>query len=457
MDRRQSFLKGALIISLGGFISKILGAFYRIPLTHIIGSEGMGIYQMVYPLYCILLTLSASGIPSGIARLISSGEVGAEKEAFRLYGVIGLLGSILMFFLADSLAFLQGEEAISLCTKLLSPSVFAVSYLSVVRGYFQGKSNMYPTAVTEVLEQLIKVVSGCLLAYIFRSNFTLSVASTLLAVTISELAATIIAFIWYKKRQGVVPLYRVTPPKIKSILHFTIPLTLTALALPLSHLVESVVIVRLLRMQGLDATSLFGIFSGCALTLVNLPPSVTYGLAASSIPQISPLSKNGEFKKAKSKVYKSVLITLGVSAFCAVMLYLFSPLAVKIVFSSLSEENKELTVQLCRIMAISAVTQSVTQTTSACLTALGKPLISSLTQWGTAILRVVLTFVLIRYTNMSLIGAAVSLNIAYFLAAFLNMCYIICINKRKEQDENNTDRLGIASRRLKRKCGKVAR
>ena len=81
----QSFLAGAAIISIGGFVSKILGAIYRIPLTNILGGEGMGIYQMVYPLYCILLTVSASGIPTGISRLISSGKgYGAEEQAFRL-------------------------------------------------------------------------------------------------------------------------------------------------------------------------------------------------------------------------------------------------------------------------------------------------------------------------------------------------------------------------------------
>ena len=96
----QSFLAGAVIISLGGFISKLLGAIYRIPLTAVLGGEGMGIYQMVYPLYCILLTVSASGIPTGISRLISSGRgAGAEKQAFRLYGVVGVVGALVMYIL----------------------------------------------------------------------------------------------------------------------------------------------------------------------------------------------------------------------------------------------------------------------------------------------------------------------------------------------------------------------
>ena len=151
----QSFIKGAIIISMGGFISKMLGALYRIPLTNILGGEGMGIYQMVYPLYCILLTVSASGIPTGIARLVSSGRgYGAEKQAFYLYGAIGFIGTCLMYMLSAPLAAVQGEPAIALCCKLLCPSVFFVSVLSIVRGYFQGKGNMYPTAVTEVSEQV---------------------------------------------------------------------------------------------------------------------------------------------------------------------------------------------------------------------------------------------------------------------------------------------------------------
>ena len=104
LSERQSFIKGAILISLGGFVSKLLGAVYRIPLTNFLGGEGMGIYQIVYPLYCILLTVSASGIPTGIARLISSGKAGAERQAFRLYGTVGIIGTIVMFFLSSPLA-----------------------------------------------------------------------------------------------------------------------------------------------------------------------------------------------------------------------------------------------------------------------------------------------------------------------------------------------------------------
>lgn len=452
LSQKQSFLKGAIIISLGGFISKILGAIYRIPLTNILGGQGMGIYQMVYPLYCILLTVSASGIPTGIARLISSGKgYGAEKQAFYLYGAVGVIGTIIMYLFSAPLAAIQGEAAITLCCKLLCPSVFFVSMLSVVRGYFQGRGNMYPTAVTEVSEQLIKVGVGCALAYVFRANLSLAVASTLLAVTVSEILSTAIAALWYLKCRAKRPLYREPAVPVKAILRYTIPLTLTAIALPLSQLVESIIAVRLLREFTDGATALYGVYSGCAVTIINLPVSVTYGLAASSVPQISPLAEKGDFAGAKKKAFKSLMITLAVSVPAALALYALAPLATRLIFGSLQQSEKELLITLIRIMAVSSVTQSLVQTSSACLTSLGSPVKSTITQWTTAILRVALTAVLIKFTPLSIIGAAWSANCAYLVATLMNFWYIIRAGNRKGgRHENNSDRLGNFGRRFER-------
>lgn len=454
ISQKQSFIKGAVIISLGGFISKILGAIYRIPLTNILGGEGMGIYQMVYPLYCILLTVSASGIPTGIARLVSSGRgAGAEKQAFYLYSAVGIIGTCIMFMLSDALAAIQGEPAISLCCKLLCPSVFFVSILSVVRGYFQGRGNMYPTAITEIAEQFIKVAFGVGLSYIYRDNLTMAVASTLLAVTVSEVLSTAVAAIWYFRKRPVKPLYSTPSVPVSSILKYTIPLTLTAIALPLSQLAESIIAVKLLRGFSDEATALYGIYSGCAVTIINLPVSVTYGLAASSVPQISPLAEKGDFGGAKKKAFKALSITLAVSLPAAAALFLLAPLATRLIFGSLEAGEKDVLIKLIRIMAVSSVTESLVQTSSACLTALGKPVRSTVTQWTTATLRVALTAVLIKFTPLSIYGAAWSANCAYLVATLMNFWYIISVNNKKgkgKASENNTDRLGGVGRRFER-------
>lgn len=442
--QKQSFLAGAIIISVGGFVSKLLGAVYRIPLTNILGGEGMGIYQMVYPLYCILLTVSASGIPTGISRLISSGRgTGAERQAFRLYGAVGVIGMLIMFVLSAPLAALQTEPAIKLCCQLLCPSVFFVSLLSVVRGYFQGKGNMLPTATTEIMEQVIKVAFGVAFSYLFRDNLPLAVASTLLAVTISEIISTGVALLWYFKKRSKPPLYRVQSVPVKSILRFTVPLTLTAIALPVSQLFESIIAVRLLRAGAENATALYGVFSGCAITIINLPVSITYGLAASSVPQISPLAESGDMAGAKKKAFKSLAITLAVSLPAAVGLYFLAPLATRLIFGSLQGEEKELLISLIKILAVSSVTQSLVQTSSACLTAMGYPVRSTVTQWTTAFLRVGLTAGLIAFTNLSISGAAWSANCAYFVAMVMNFCYIIMAGKKpRGKDKSNENNAG---------------
>lgn len=451
-SQKQSFIKGAILISLGGFISKLLGAIYRIPLTNFLGGEGMGIYQMVYPLYCILLTVSASGIPTGIARLISSGKAGAERQAFRLYGAIGVIGTILMYFLSAPLSAVQKEPAIKLCCIMLCPSVFFVSVLSVVRGYFQGKGNMYPTAITEVTEQVVKVALGCVLAYVFRSNLPLAVASTLFSVTVSEVVATALALIWYLKKRTRLPLFKIPAPPVSAIVKYTIPLTLTAIALPASQLLESIIAVRFLREITGEATALYGVFSGCAVTIINLPVSVTYGLAAASVPQISPLAERGDIVGAKNKAYKSLLITFAISVPAAILLFAFAPLAVRLIFSSLEPENKQILLKLVRIMAVNAVTLSLVQTSSACLTALGRPIKSTVTQWVTAILRVALTAVLIKFTSLSIVGAAISANCSYLVAVLINFWYIIRERTNKGQtNENNADRIGEFGKRLDQK------
>lgn len=447
--KKQSYLKGAVIISVGGFLSKLLGAVYRIPLVAFLGGEGMGIYQMVYPLYCILLTVSASGIPTGIARLISSGgNSGAERKAFYLYGGIGLIGSLLMFVFSAPLAAAQGEAEVALCCRLLSPSVFFVAIISVVRGYFQGKGNMYPTAFTEVAEQAVKVGAGIALAGLFRGNIARATAAAVLAVTISEvITCCFAAALYLGERSKVKPLFRKAQVSAKSIFAYTVPLTFTAIALPAGQLAESIAVVNILRGSVDNATALYGIFSGCAVTIINLPVSVTYGLAAASVPNISPLAEGGDFVGAKREARKALLYTAAISIPFALALFAFAPLAARIIFPSLRDGEKQLLINLVRIMSINAVTSSLVQTSSACLTSLGRPLLGTVTQWVTAIIRVALSAALVAFTPLSIVGVAVSANCCYFVAVVLNFCYIIMVkNKKGNADANNVDRFGSKGR-----------
>ena len=190
-------IKGSFYLGLGAFIAKVIGAIYRIPLLNIITAEGVGLYQMVFPLYCILLDFAGSGAPNAIAKLISSkGKTGIEINSkkyltvsLKILLILGIIFSLIMLALAYPLSKLQGNTNAFCGYVFLSPAIFFVSLISAFRGYFQGKMNMVPTAVSQIIEQVVKLLFGLLFTYLLMPNIPFAVGGATLSVTISEIFA----------------------------------------------------------------------------------------------------------------------------------------------------------------------------------------------------------------------------------------------------------------------------
>ena len=462
-EKKRSFLKGAALIATGGLLAKIIGALYRIPLTNLIGGHGIGLYQLVYPVYCLLLTVSATGIPSSIAKLtaekIGRGESDKPlfKTALRLFLWIGLIGSLLMVALAPLLASLQGSREVMGGYFTLAPSVLLVSAISVLRGWFQGRNDMFPTAISEVIEQAVKVAFGLLFAYIFRDNIPKAVVFLLLSVSISELVALIVMIMLYKlsparkekgKEGGRVA--------VKSILHTSIPVTLSALLIPFSTLIDSILAVRLLGGYAPDPVALYGLFSGGAVTVINLPVSICYGIAAASIPAVATAKaqaedkgqdekteKNGKKTSVRKKVLFSLGITLLVSIPAAFGLYYFAEPVSRMIFRSLKGEELQTLVALIKTFAISAFTLSCTQTLSACLTAQGKPQYAAISMAIAMTVKTAVYAILLQNQEISVFGLAYATNIGYLVAFLLNFVYNLKVSKRTRSKANdNGNRLG---------------
>ena len=439
--KSQSFIKGAIIIAAGGIAAKILGAFYRIPLTNILGGEGMGIYQMVYPLYCLLLTVSATGIPSGLARLVSAAEAKGDREKSRavlrksllLFSAIGFAGSALMFLLAPLMSMAQKEISAISAYRALAPGVFLVSVLSCFRGWFQGKSNFLPTALSEICEQAVKVAVGVFVANLYRSDVVRAVTATLFAVTLSELAACILMLFLAGKERGVRPLYRERIPILRSkmLLRITIPVTVAAGVLPLSNIADSILIVRMIGAYADNATALYGLYSGAAATLVNLPVSVCYGIAAAIIPAVSALASKGSVKEAENRILFALKCTLYLSMPAALFLFVFSGRITSFLFASVTGAEGEILSKLVRSLSFAAVLLSVVQTLSACLTGCGKPKIAAFSMTAAVAIKLLAEAVLLRYPQISVLGAAYASIGCYFVAILVNLLYSIRERKNR--------------------------
>ncbi len=442
--KKASFLKGAAWIAAGGFIAKIIGALYRIPLTNLIGGHGLGLYQMVYPVYCMLLTVSATGIPSSIAKLtaerIGKGESDRPllKTSLKLFLVIGLLGGALMAVIAPFLSKAQGSESVVRGYYALAPSVLLVSAISVFRGWFQGRNQMFPTAASEVTEQAVKVGFGLLFAYFFRANVEKAVVYLLLSVSISELVALLLMIVLFKRssrrekteneggRVGA-----------KAILRLSIPVTFSSILLPLSALLDSVLVPRFLGAYAADAVALYGLFSGGAVTVINLPVSVCYGIAAASVPSVA-IEAAGENGKTRKRILYALFITLLVSTPCAVGLYFFAEPTARIIFRSLQGEELQTLIALIKAFAVSAVTLSCVQTMSACLTAQGKPQYAALSMLIAITVKTTIYVFLLRDSTVSVFGLAYATNICYLVAFTFDLLYNLYVSRKRKPKEKQT-------------------
>lgn len=436
--KKQTLISGAVTVATGGLIAKLLGAIYRIPLTNLIGGKGIGLYQMAYPFYCLLLTVSATGIPSSIATLVASERAKGENAkrvlptAMKLFLIIGGLGAALMIGIAPFLAKAQGETGLTYGYVALAPSVFLVSAISVFRGWFQGLKDMRPTAFSEIIEQVVKVGLGLFVAYLYRADVMKAVVSLLFAVSVSELVALIFMVVFYKRVPATELLGKDRGRvKIKEILSLSVFVTTSSALLPLSNLVESVLLVRLMDKYTELSVTLYGLFSGGAVTIIGLPVSICYGLAAASVPAVSEADE----QTAHKKVARSILITLLVSLPCAIALYFFASPLVGIVYRSLSGTEKEILVGLVKGFSISAVTLSCLQTSSACLTARGKPKLSVVATGVGVAVKIALDFWLVSNPKLSIMGAVIATNVCYAVAFLLDLVFHLRLNRVKKASE----------------------
>ncbi len=441
MKEKCIILRGATYLGVATFISKLLGAVYRVPLTVLLGSSGLGLYQMVFPVYATLLDFSGAGVPSALSKLISSSEKDKEKQAYYylrtsliIFFFLGLVISLFTALLSGEIATLQGDARAQKAYLFLSPAIFLVSLLSCFRGYFQGLMNMKPTAISQIIEQVVKLSFGLLFAYLLRRNLSLSVAGATLAISFSELVALIVIFLNYLKFKRKNKLYFAFDKsffnqRVKRLLKTTIPITLIGIVIPLSQVIDSFVIINVLNGYRQDATSLYGLLSGAVMTVINLPVSLCYGIATVAIPAVS--GSMGE-KDKQRKVAKAIFLTLAIAIPCAVGTALFSNSIINVLFARLNIVEKQTASRLLRLTSVCVILSSLVQTTNAVMIAKGKlykPILSLIVG---VVVKTAINLTLVKNPQINVYGGAIGLIACYFVVCLINLILTIKLGETNE-------------------------
>ena len=444
---RESFLKGALILSLAGVIVKIMGAFFRIPLSNLIGSIGMGYYQVVYPIYTLFLTLAVAGFPTALAKLVSEqravGDFKGANKTFRIsYTVLfitGLISFSIFFFGAEfiSTVILKNSGAYAAMVAI-SPALLFVPLMSSYRGYFQGRRDMTKIAVSQVIEQFFRVSLGLFLGYMLMKSYgpEMGAAGGVLGAAIGGFASA--AFLIYiylrntKERKAEIAhsshiKTESTGTILKKLLYVAIPITIGACVMPLVNMVDSVIVDRRLQVAGFDidmANSLLGQLSGMAIPIVNLPVVIDQAIGMSLVPSISEAYALNQINRARKEAKTGLKTILLVVLPCTFGLAALATPIMSLLFPSIEATGPASLGTLLFVVAPSAIFLGLVYAQNGILQGMGKPMVPVMALLVGMLFKVVISYTLTGIASVNIIGSGIGTVSAYAVASIIEFIYI---------------------------------
>ena len=322
MDNKYVLLKGTLLLTGAGFITKIIGFIYRIFLSQTIGAEGMGIYQLIFPIHTLCFALSVGGIQTAISRFTAAraslqDEQGA-KDIFVLSGIlstaIALIVSLILYDNASWFAVhILLEERCTSLLKLMAFSIPMGTLHSCVNGYYYAKKKMSIPAASQLLEQCARVgVSYGLFLILTEQGLPITPMLAVAGLVGGELVSMIfslLVILWdYRKAGYRLRNLRSPGTDMKEILAFSFPLTCSRLLVNILHSIESVLIPGHLRLYGLDngsALSIYGVLTGMALPLILFPSAITNAVSTVLLPSVAEQQAVGNHQAIRRAIFLS--------------------------------------------------------------------------------------------------------------------------------------------------------
>lgn len=446
--KSNSFVSGVLILTISNLLVKMAGLLFKIPMNYIVGDTGMGYYNSAYSVYTFFYMLSTSGLPIAISVMVSEnrskGKIAAAKLVYRialiLFIVLGLGACILMVGGASSLAGLIKSDGADLSIAVIAPTMFFICISSAIRGYFQGCGNMVPTAISQLIEAIGKLVIGVAAAsYAIRQGYGISVIAAYAAsgLTIGSIGGWIYLAgaklvrrdrdlmdgdSLLKNDSGIA---REVPKKSEILARFvkiSLPVTLSSSVMSLTNMIDTALIQRILQSSGMTeetAATLYGNYTSLAVPMFNLPPVFVYPIAYSLVPAISAAlaSKNIEEARVKTEVSLRYAVMIGLP--CALGM---SVLADPILCLFYKESSAHLASPLLTYLAPSSFFVCILAVTNSVLQGSGKEKLPVISMLCGAVVKCVSSVVLLN--RFGIVGAPISTFICYLTVTVMNITFV---------------------------------
>lgn len=327
---KQSFLKGAVILVAASLVTRVLGFVYKIFLSRLIGAEGIGLFYTVFPILMFLITLTTAGLPIAISKLVAEALV--EEDTRRVKRIVtvsmkavitlSVIFTALMLVLAPWITTNVLTDPRAYYTLLaMAPIIVIIAISSILRGYFQGLQNMTPNAVGSILEQIARIGAVLVFAtYLLPYGLEYAAAGAMIGMVIGELVGLLyLVYVYYSRyslrKMPHVPSNKPLEPfrkMLSSVLEIAMPVTLSRIVGSIAYTLEPILVTRCLVMTGLSAavaTTLYGQYSGMAISLLVLPTVFTYSLQTTLVPSISEAVAAGDQLVVQRRLYQAFRLT----------------------------------------------------------------------------------------------------------------------------------------------------
>jgi len=428
--KRQSLIKGTVVLGVAGIVAKFLGLFFRWPLQMLIGDLGMGYYQTSYPIYMFFIAV-ASGIPVAVSKMVSEKNALGDRE-----GVVQVLRKAMFIMLCAGAGFtilmlLFSRQLISILSwndksyyALMGIAIapIFISIMSVLRGFFQGLQNMNYTAVSQILEQIGRVVVGVGLAFVLLpKGIEFAAGGAALGAAAGGIlgGSYLIVKYFIVKREFHFEKIRNDNKILGNILYIAIPISLGAAVGSIMALIDSVLVQQKLLLAGFtrtEATILFGQLTGKAFVLINVPLTLSMALCVSIVPAIAEAHVLQNNREVLNKVEFAIKLSSAIALPSLFGLFFMASPILNLIFPGQAQGF-----QILKYLSITIPFIVIAQISTAILQGLGKYIAPVINLSIGCIVKIIITVVLVPMPSINVYGAVIGSIAGYVIIAILNM------------------------------------
>ena len=440
-EKKQTFLGATATLGLAVIVVKIIGALYKIPLNNILGDEGVTYFNASYKIYSFLLSLSTAGLPVALSKLVAEsralGKYNQSRRLLRLslllFTAIGAVGTAIMFCFTEQLAALMNNSLAYAPIKALSFSVVCVCMMSAFRGYTQGCENMVPSAVSQVIEAVFKLVVGLALAWYFVDaglGLDMGAAGAILGVTISTVLALGYMIVSHLRHRADTPASSDVPAAggtlLRRLLAIGIPITIGASGMSLITLIDqSLIMGRLQDVLGLTeraAAALNGQYE-FSMTLFNLPSSFIPPITMSLVPAVSAALTRRDHRRVGKLVNTSLRLTTLLAFPAGVGLSVLAGPILQMLYPAQAQAAAAATYHL-QLLGVASIFVCVMLLTNSIMQAHGKVQLPIYTMLLGGAVKVGVNYVLVGDPEVNIKGAPIGTLVCYGLIALVNLVIV---------------------------------